>query len=325
MGSVRNPRSYCLYGVRIKSFVPLPGTEFGSSTEVGIELFRGPVSLFSRVQCETAIGAEKTDWFTHARLSDGSDYLQWSGLFEFLVSPDGRQIACVELDGVSPESLQTYLIGQVLSFALLKHGIEPLHSTTVVIDDEAVAFVGDCGYGKSSLGAAFLQMGYPLLTDDLLVLKKEGDRFVAYPGPPRIKLFPEIAKILLREQLNGSPMNNQTSKLVIPLDEKKAVSPESAFPLKAMYILTPPGKSRSSRISIRPLSPRSAFVEVIKNTFNAVIADPDRLERQFVLASRLVQCVPLKSLSYPRTLTRLSAVREAVRSDLNNESLHKIA
>ncbi|MFB3074256.1 MAG: hypothetical protein ACE1Z6_03640, partial [Candidatus Methylomirabilales bacterium] len=112
------------------------------------------------------------NWFQHLRLPDGSDYLRWSGLFEFLVSADGRRIACRELECASPESFQTYLIGQVLSFALVKRGIEPLHSTTVVIDGKAVAFLGDSGYGKSSLGAAFLQAGYPLLTDDLLVLKE---------------------------------------------------------------------------------------------------------------------------------------------------------
>jgi len=319
MGKLGVPRSYSLYGVHLKSALRLPGLELRDSGEVPIELLNGSVSLFSKVRREAGIRPEKRDWFTHARLSDGSDYLQWSGLFEFLVSADGRTIACCALNGTSLESFQTYLIGQVLSFALLRQGIEPLHATTVVVNREAVAFLGDCGYGKSSLAAAFLQVGYPLLTDDLLVLKEDGDRFVAYPGPPRIKLFPEIARSLLGEQVNGIPMTNQTSKLVIPLDEKEAVSPQRSFPLKGIYVLSPPARSRGSRINIRTLSPRRAFVEMVKNTFNAVIVDPERLRRQFALATRLAASVPIKTLSYPRTLMRLPTVREAVRSDLNNE------
>ena len=59
----------------------------------------------------------------------------------------------------------------MLSFSLLSLGYEPLHATAVVVDGEAVAFLGDCGYGKSTLGAAFLARGFPLLTDDVLALE----------------------------------------------------------------------------------------------------------------------------------------------------------
>lgn len=313
--SGRSPRVYRIYGICLKSHWPLPGHERSPPDLADVELFEATPAVFSDASREAEKQSDREDWFRHVRLPDGSDYLHWSGLFEFLVSPDGRRIACRALSGASRESFQTYLLGQVLSFALLKQGIEPLHATTVVIDGQAVAFLGDCGYGKSSLGAAFLQAGYPLLTDDLLVLKEEGDRFVAYPGPPRIKLFPEIARSLLGEQVNGIPMTNQTSKLVIPLDEKKAVLPQRAFPLKAIYVLSPPARSRSSRITIRPLSPRRAFFEILKNTFNAVIIEPQRLERQFELATRLATGGPLRSLSYPRRLGRIAQVRESILRD----------
>lgn len=316
MGSLGVTRAYYLYGVHLKSVIPLPGPEISTSGQVAIALLSGPSSLFSRARRQAGICSNEKEWFRHAELSDGSDYLRWTGLFEFVISADGRRIACHELNGASHESFQTYLLGQVLSFALLKQGFEPLHATSVVIDEKAVAFLGHCGYGKSSLGAAFLQEGYPLLTDDLLVLKEKRDRFVAYPGPPRIKLFPEIARRLLGDQVDGTPMNNDTSKLVISLGPDETVSPGDAFPLRAIYVLTPPARSRSSKITITPLSPRNAFVGLIENTFNAVVVDPERLKRQFAMVSRLAARVCVKSLSYPRALEYLPAVREAVRSDL---------
>jgi hypothetical protein len=208
-------------------------------------------------------------------------------------------------------------LGQVLSFALLKHGIEPLHSTAVVVDGGVVGFIGDCGYGKSSLGGAFLQAGYPLLTDDLLVLKEEGQDFLAYPGPPRIKLFPRIARRLLGEGITGSPMNSFTPKLVIPLGRDGGMCWSGAAPLRAIYVLTRPLKrSRSDRIAIRPLSPRRAVLELLRNTFNNIIVEPDRLRRQLDLAARLARKIPVRSLSFPRRLQRLPAVREAILSDL---------
>lgn len=312
-------RTYHLYGVRLKSVLPLPGTPQLGWGNVAIELCNGSASLFAQARRRARISPEKGGWFHCARLPDRSTYLRWSELFEFLVSVDGRRIAFRELDGASQESFQTYLLGQVLSFALLKWGIEPLHATTVVIDGEAVAFLGDCGYGKSSLGAAFIQAGHRLLTDDLLVLRQKGNGFVAYPGPARIKLFPKIAKRLLGERMNGTPMNNRTSKLVIPLDEKETVPTRGAFPLKAIYVLTAPhAGSRSQRISIRRLSRRRAFLALLQNTFNATVVEPERLKRQFVLATQFAARVPVKSLSYPRSLARLPAVREAVWTDLNH-------
>ena len=317
MGKLEAQRSYCVYGVHLKSVLPLSGPPLADSRTALAELSMGSASLFSRARREAGISPEKGDWFQYARLTDGSDYVQWSGLFEFLVSADGRRIACRELNGASPGAFQTYLLGQVLSFALLKHGIEPLHSTTMVINGEAVAFLGDSGYGKSSLGAAFLRVGYQLLTDDLLVLKEEGDQFMASPGPPRIKLFPEVARCLLGEQVTGTPMNNETSKLVIPLGKDETVLPQSAFPLRAIYVLVPPrASSRSHKITIRRLSPQRAFLALLKNTFNTVIVEPERLKRQFVLASRLNEDVPVKSLSFPRTLARLPEVQQAALSDL---------
>lgn len=310
-------RSYRVYGLRLTSVLPLPCPNARSRGRPDVEVVTGRASVFSRVHRAIAGPPNHSSWFRHAPLADGSHYLRWSGLFEFLILADGRRILCRPLGGASGlEAFQTYLLTQVLSFAMLKHGLEPLHSTAVVIDGGAVAFVGDCGYGKSSLGAAFLQAGCPLLTDDLLVLKEERRGFVGHPGPPRIKLFPEIAARLLGEWTTGTPMNTLTPKLVIPLPDDK-ICWRGAPPLKAIFVLEPPStRPRSDGITIRSLSPRRAFLEILKNTFNLMVVEPARLERQFDLAWRLARRVPVKSLSYPRALERLPAVREAIQSHL---------
>ena len=315
VGRQRSPRAYRLYGLWLRSQWPLPYPEGTKAGLAEVDLFKGAASLFSEAAREAMIEPNGPIWFRHAGLQDGSIFLRWSGLFEFLVAPDGRRIACRPLAHASQEAFCTYLLGQVLSYALLKQGIEPLHSTAVVIDGGTVGFIGDCGYGKSSLGAAFLQAGYPLLTDDQLVVKEEGHGFLAFPGPPRIKLFPEIARSLLGERVSGSPMNNLTPKLIIRLNRRQSWS--DPVPLKAIYALTPPAAdSRPKGVLIRRLSQRKACVELLRNTFNPVIIEPERLKRLFIVATRVASKVPIKSLSYPRTLALLPSVREAILSDL---------
>jgi len=304
-----------VYGLSLRSAIPLPCPAPISPGPATTEIVNGSAALFSRVRRATSIKSDGSGWFQHAGLPDGSRYLRWSGLFEFLIAPDGGRITCRPLDGVAREAFRTYLLGHVLSFALLKRGVESLHATAVVIGGETVAFLGDCGYGKSTLGAAFLQAGCSLLTDDLLVLKEQAGGFSAYPGLPRIKLFPEVAELLLGERVHGTPMNHLTPKRIIPL--KRSQASRVPAPLKTIYALEPPvAASDRKQVVIRPLSARAAFLELVRNTFNPVIVDPGRLQRQFDLAARIASNVPVKSLSFPRGLARLPAVREAIESDL---------
>ena len=310
---MRPARSYSLYGLSLTSQWPLPCPEETHPNPAQVELLEELGSLWSQ---EAAGQPEQRNWAQYTRLQDGVEYLRWRGLFEFLISGDGRRIAGYALDHASPEVLQTYLLGQVLSHALIKQGFEPLHSTVVVINGEAVGFMGDSGYGKSTLAAALLQAGHSLLTDDMLVVKEKPHGFWAYPGLPRIKLFPEIAKSLLEEGVTGIPMNNLTPKLIVPLDGKRVY--RSAVALKAMYVLRAPGPVVRSggRVTIRRLSQRRAFLALLRNTYNRDVIEAERLMRQFTLATRVTSTVPIKLLSYPRALTSLPAVCEAILSDL---------
>ncbi len=278
-----------------------------------IELFKAPDSQFIEARRVGLSPPERGHAFHHARLSDGSDYLRWPGLFEFLVSPEGRRIAGFPHNGRSQEAFQTYLIGQVLSFALLKQGIESLHATVVVANNAALAFLGDSGYGKSSLGAGFLAAGDRLLTDDLLVVTEKDRRFFAHPGPRRIKLFPETAAAVLGKFNGGTPMNPTTTKLVIPLLSSQ--STDITVPLRAVYVLSPPAR-RARKIAIRPLSQQEACLALITNAYNSIVTEPARLARQFNWAARTQADWPVKSMAYPGELAQLPGVGDAGKADL---------
>jgi hypothetical protein len=284
---------------------------------VDVDLGEAPARSFAEAARPAPGRPGGAGWFHYRRLPDGSAYLRWGGVAEFLVSPDGRRVACHRRRGATPEAFLAYLLGPVLSFALIGRGAEPLHATCVVVDGRAVAFLGDGGAGKSTLGAAFLEAGHALLTDDLLVATPRGAGVLACPGIPRIKLFPRVARRLLPHLAAGTPMNRFTGKRVIPLGGDGRRFSRRAMPLEALYVLAPPSeRAGSGRIAIRPLSPRRAFVELVRNTFNTLVVEPARLERQLDLAAGLASRVPVRSLSIPRSLVRLPEVREAIRADL---------
>jgi len=315
---VRPVAHYQLYGLSLASPLALacPRARRGRRPEVRLRL--GKPGRFSRIAPPGRTRAAGRDWFTWRRLETGATYLRWTGLGEFLVSVDGLDITYHQLERATPESLSTYLLGQVLSFSLLALGVEPLHGTVVEIDGRAIAFLGDCGSGKSTLGAAFLRLGYPLLTDDLVTLQRTAAGYVAHPGMPRLKLFPGVARSVLGIERGGPRMNAGTSKRILPLGPGQVA--HGPAPLRALYVLAGPrraGRRTAERIGLERLSGGAALLATIRNSFNTIVTDRNRLARQFAFASALAAAVPVTRLSYPRTLSLLPAVCETVLADVS--------
>ena len=307
--------TYSLYGLRVTSAVPLPCPEWDHSTSAAdVELFEDSQTETWQA-CDQQRKSYEDDGFSECSIfQDDSTHLRCKGHFEFLVSGDGKLVRWRKLQEVSDEVLLTYLIGQVLSFCLLTRGIEPLHATAVVIDGEAVAFLGNSGAGKSTLAATFVQRGYSLLTDDVLVLQPDGNKLLAHPSLPRLKLTPETADAFFSGR-RSIPMNSFTSKMIFPLSSQRHAG--HMVPLRVLYVL--PKRSSRSRIRVSPLQGCASFLPLIANTFNDSVVTPARLKQQFAFAGKVTSTVPLRQLSYPRGLELLPAVADAILSDLSRE------
>jgi hypothetical protein len=310
---------YCVYGIAVVSDTPLALPDFAYGGLGQVECLSAPASVFLEARRGVDFDPGSNSWYRYASLHDGSTYVRWDSVGEFVVAADGRRITCRRLEDAVDESFQVYMLGQALSFALVKQGFEPLHATVVVVDDKAVAFLGDHGFGKSSLAASFLDDGHRLLTDDLLMLQESSEGILAYPGPPRIKLFSRIASRFRGQTMKRVPMNAETAKLIVPIDEHQRCA--SPVALKAIYSLAAPREAcRTPRASIETLTPREAFVDLVKGTFNRRLVSRQRLARQFSVMSSLAGRVPVRKLTYPRTIDRLHEVRRLVIADLAREA-----
>jgi hypothetical protein len=306
---------YEIYGVRLRSDIELSFAESIPAGEPDVDLLSATESFFRASRSDAVLKPDSDRWYEYALLENGQIYLRWEGLCEFLVAGDGRRIWFGWLGADSLESLRVYILGRALSFALVKQGFEPIHSSAVVFNGGAIAFLGESGFGKSSLAAGFLGNGCRLLTDDLLLVSQLSGRFEAQPGPPRIKVFPWVARRCLGLSGDGVRMNNWSEKLVLPLSEHQHQS--LPVPLRAFYVLDGPRKVfRKQSIQIATLSRREAFMALIRHTFNYVVTDPKRQQRLFSKSLQLVSQVPVKRISYPRDLALLAEVRRRILSDL---------
>jgi len=111
-------------------------------------------------------------------------------------------------------------------------------------------------------------------------------------------------------------MNPLTPKLVIPLNAQS--STQIPCSLRAIYVLKPPAAGTArTRVTLRRLTPRQAFVHLTANIFNTLETEPARLARQFAWATHLAAGMPVKSLSYPHDLSHLPSVLATIQNDLS--------
>lgn len=311
-----SPETYSLYGLTLRSVIPLPCPRVEHPlASPDIELLEcGPTEILQAC-CQERVSFREEGFWQCSIFADGSAHVSWKEHFEFVVSASAKHVLWRKLQEVSNEVFFTYFLGQVLSYCLLARGIEPLHATAIIVNDQAVAFLGDSGFGKSTLAATFLQRGYALLTDDVLALEFSGKNVWARPGIARMKLNPDSADAVFSGG-RSIPMNSFTSKMIFPLSDSQHGN--RVVPLQALYVL--PHKPSKSRILIRRLSGRASFLPIVQNTFNDTVLHPDRLKQQFAFAGRLVSLIPIKRLSYPRRLDRLPAVADAILADIWRES-----
>ena len=303
-------QAHSIYGVRVTSDIPFAfpsslGNDAGR-TLAKVSFVNGDEGDFA----PWAAAQTGADTFSFDEAADGGCYLRWPHLYEFVVAPDGTRIACRPLDGSDVSVLQNFLFGQVLAVALVRQGLEPLHAATVVMDDAAAAFLGDCTYGKSTLLASFANAGYRALTDDMLILDRRGAAFHAMPGTGRVKLQPDSAPLFF-ERRSGAPLTPSTLKRSFELDGSQ--HHRKSAPLRLLYLLPSPAERDNARsIEIRPVSRAAVVRGLIANTFTPHIASRERLARQFEHATSIASRVDAFELRYPTGLEYLPAVRRAI-------------
>ena len=308
-----SPNRYSVYGVDVASEWPfeLPPLTDAADSIARVEFVQGDDDDFQD-PAGGALASAEDGWFVCRLLPDRSAYLRWSGLYEFRIGRGGARVASRPLEGSGVPVLQNFLFAQTLSFALVYQDVEPLHATVVRIDDFAIGFLGDCGFGKSTLLASFVADGFQVLTDDLLVVDLSDDRPIARSGSGRIKLRPDSASAFLGDVNRGVPLHAKTTKRAFTLDDTRLH--RGSLPLVALFVLPAPRERQAtmSMIQIAPMSRPAFMQELLKNTFNSEIVDRRRLAAQFSFAARVASEVAGVRLNYPAGLHHLPMLRERI-------------
>ncbi|MCM8558318.1 hypothetical protein [Sphingomicrobium sediminis] len=253
MSGGKHPYSYGAFGLRISSALELP------------ELFAIDAAAEPDIRLDLRVDTELqrddlTLWDVRA---DGSVTFRLEGI-SYVVT-DGNHIDIAAPPETDPADIRIWLLGTVISALLLQRGLLVLHANAVAFgDDEAAAFLGASGDGKSTLAAALSARGRRVLCDDLLAVDVDNDGAAwVRPGIPRVKVGPTAAAVLGIDLSDAPRVAADIDKYQMPLD--RSADWDKRYRLTRLYRL------EQGELDIAPAQGRAMGALVIDNIFRPML------------------------------------------------------
>lgn len=292
---------YRAYGLIIQSPIPLPELVAGAGVpDVVIRL--GQWEAPPDANIETA----------QMQIIGKDIQLFWSDIGRFLVR-EGREIIIHPLPGVQEHVLRLFILGTTLAMLLHQRGLAVFHASAVAVGDEAVAFAGVKGAGKSTFAATLHAAGHHLIADDIVAIDASSGSPMVVPGFPHLKLWPDSVALLGQDPESLPCLRPEVEKRSYSLSQRFAQRP---LPLRHFCIIGP-----GPTLDLQLVEPREALPALMPHWYGARFG-MDRL-RALGLADCFRQCVAVAGGAniYRLTRTALPPVIGDISSLLTNKLL----
>ncbi len=291
--------------------------------------------------CRESINPDTLRWYHDWELDDGEICLSgaYSGDGYLLRFPE---LADFQIDGITADSnvisiiahpeeelptetLRHLLLDQVIPRVAAQRGALVVHgSANLLASGQAVAFLGETGFGKSTMAVAMHQRGYALLGDDCLAMAAPTDEEVSvtasYVGA---RLIEDSLEALFESgdaaPGDTAPVAHYSDKARIVLPPSNATDPHA---LAAIFLLNDPQKNpHVGAVDIARVTGADSVMTLVGNAFQLDVTDQQHLTWQFMaFGSDIVSKVPVFRLSYARDYDGLDAVCERVLAQLKKGS-----
>ncbi|MBK9316712.1 MAG: hypothetical protein IPM55_21055 [Acidobacteria bacterium] len=131
------------------------------------------------------------DSFLVIEKQESAYLLRHFDLADFIINGQGTEIECRMQKALPEETIRHLLLDQVLPRLLSHQGRLMVHASAVLTSKGIIAFLGDTGWGKSTLAASLVQPGVSLMTDDCLSITEIEGTLFGIPAYTGLRLLPD--------------------------------------------------------------------------------------------------------------------------------------
>jgi hypothetical protein len=298
--------SYSAYGLNLESEIDLPELNAGHAGPPDVVIRLGQVERF-----------EPNVQGRNHRASAGEICLYYEKVGRFRIS--GSAEIVVDLDSDADMDLfRVCLLGPALAALLHQRGNLVLHGSAISVDGNAVAFLGDKGWGKSTLAAYMQARGHAFLTDDVVAVRTEDSNAVQVePGFPQLKLWPDTVAYLGMDPEKMFCLQPELDKRGHRLDCSFQTEP---LRLGCIYVLD---IGDTAEISI--IRPQRALMELVRHSYLArLLAVTETASSHLTQCGKVISSVPVYCLRRSPSLSRLPETAKLLERHAAESVLHKM-
>jgi hypothetical protein len=324
-------RQYVVYGLRLSADDEIPGLQtstFFGPPDVRISFGGLPASLIEHAtiswyRSEQLNSRGRPNLLISRTTSDGAFRFVYDDGVEFGVTPDGSHIWCSWSPEASVADAAVYLRGAILAFVLRLRGVLCLHASAIAVGQFAIALVGAHSAGKSTIAAAFIELGCRLLADDVTAIEQSEGEFRVLPGYPRVNLWPDAARILygdeahLPRMIPSGGINDWWDKRYVELDTERSFQ-ATPLPLAAVYHLGKRGTGWLLDVEI--MSAPDAVIALVDATCVNYALDSSMRAAEFAALGRLVTGTYVRRLHPVNEPTRVVDLCRSILHDYQTAS-----
>lgn len=308
---------YHIFDISIECDLHLPELSKGSSREPAIKIMSGVDS--KRVHCEPEYFHEWRDddgqiFMLSAKIED-TFLLRFPELVDFLISTSGDTVFYFPEPNIPEETIRHLLLDQIIPRILGQRGHLVLHASAVQLSDgKAIIFLGNTGWGKSTIASSYHENGGKIITDDCLLIKIVDNKILCVPNYYGLRLYPDSAEAIFKAKAQYNPVAHYTSKERLILDTVESTIGEP-IPVSAIFLLSDPNIGCVNRASVNKIRGAKEIMAIVEQSFLLDIKDKAIISKQFTNASEVNEVSPvLYELSYPRQYEMLEEVRNTVKT-----------
>lgn len=283
---------YTAYGLTLRADFPLPGLRPRTPTPSAVDVI---------VHFGNPGGPSLTAGIHGCYAADANvAHFHWDAYGTYCVR-DGREIV-VAPSPSEPSLPHVPVTGVLLGVLLHQRGQLTLHASAVTQGEDAIAFVGPKGAGKSTTAAAFCAQGCDLISDDVVAISQVDGVPYVRPGVLQLKLFPDSASAVGLKPDRLPRVHPRLSKRTCVLTGESLGRLRS---LRAIYLLA----DDPTGIRITTLTPAEAIPVLLGHSYaQRFLGSSSATPEHFRACSELAAAGIVHRLARPRQLNRLASL-----------------